>query len=165
MPLILLLLFVVVPIAEIYVLVQVGQALGALPTIGLLLLAAVLGTWLLRREGRRAWQALQTALAERRVPTREVADGALVIVGGAFLLTPGFLTDAVGLACVLPPTRALLRRGLTSFLAARMLGPVGPVLGGLGKRVSRQARGTVVDGEVLHPEDPQNPEDPEGRND
>ncbi len=152
MPLILLLLFVVVPIAEIYVLVQVGQVIGVLPTIGLMILDALLGSWLLRREGRKAWQALQLALAERRVPAKEVADGALVVVGGAFLLTPGFLSDLVGLACVLPPSRALLRRGLTSFLAVRLAGPAGPVLGALGKRVRRPGRGRVVDGEIIDPE-------------
>ncbi len=163
MPLLLLVLFVVVPIAEIYVLVQVGQAIGALPTVGLLLLDALLGSWILRREGRKAWWALQTAVSEHRVPAREVADGALVVVGGAFLLTPGFLSDIVGLACVLPPTRALLRRLLTRVLAVRMLGPVGPVLGGLGglRKVPRtrpgkpgNTDGRVVDGQVIEPEDP-----------
>ena len=121
MPLVLLLAFVVVPIVEIWVIVQVGQAIGILPTLVLLLADAVLGTWLFRREGRKAWQALREAIEERRVPAKEVADGALVVLGGAFLLSPGFVTDAVGVLCLLPPTRALLRRALTGFVRARLL--------------------------------------------
>ncbi|HUR51925.1 MAG TPA: FxsA family protein [Mycobacteriales bacterium] len=122
MPLVLLLVFVVVPVVEIWVIIQVGQAIGVVPTLVLLLADAVLGTWLFRREGRRAWTALRDAIGAGRVPAKEVADGALVVVGGAFLLSPGFVTDAVGLLCVLPPTRALLRRGLTGFVRARLIG-------------------------------------------
>jgi UPF0716 protein FxsA len=120
-PLLLLLLFVVVPVVEIYVIVQVGQLIGIVPTIVLLLADAVLGTWLFRREARRTWSALREALAAHRVPAKEVADGALVILGGAFLLTPGFVTDAVGLLCVLPPTRAVLRRALTELVRRRLV--------------------------------------------
>jgi UPF0716 protein FxsA len=79
------------------------------------------GTWLFRREGRRAWAALREAIAAGRVPAKEVADGALVVVGGAFLLSPGFVTDVVGLLCVLPPTRAFLRRALTGVVRVRLL--------------------------------------------
>jgi UPF0716 protein FxsA len=120
-PLLLLLLFVVVPIVEIWVIVQVGQAIGIVPTLLLLIADAVVGTWLFRREGRRAWAALREAIAAGRVPAKEVADGALVVVGGAFLLSPGFVTDVVGLLCVLPPTRAFLRRALTGIVRVRLL--------------------------------------------
>jgi len=122
MPLLLLVLFVVVPIVEIWVIVQVGQAIGIVPTLVLLLADAVLGTWLFRREGRRAWVALREAIAAHRVPAKEVADGALVVLGGAFLLTPGFVTDAVGVLCLLPPTRAVLRKALTGIVRARLIG-------------------------------------------
>jgi len=122
MPLLLLVAFVVVPLLEIWVIVQVGQAIGVVPTLVLLLVDAVLGTWLFRREGRKAWAALREAIAEHRVPAREVADGALVVVGGAFLLSPGFVTDGVGVLCLLPPTRALLRRALTRVVAVRLIG-------------------------------------------
>jgi UPF0716 protein FxsA len=122
MPLLLLVAFVVVPIVEIWVIVQVGQAIGIVPTLVLLLADAVLGTWLFRREGRRAWTALREATAAHRVPAKEVADGALVVVGGAFLLTPGFVTDVLGVLCLLPPTRAVLRRALTGLVRARLLG-------------------------------------------
>jgi len=122
MPLLLLVLFVVVPIVEIWVIVQVGQAIGIVPTLVLLLADAVLGTWLFRREGRRAWVALREAIAAHRVPAKEVADGALVVLGGAFLLTPGFVTDAVGVLCLLPPTRAVLRKALTGIVRTRLIG-------------------------------------------
>lgn len=122
MPLLLLVLFVVVPIVEIWVIVQVGQAIGIVPTLVLLLADAVVGTWLFRREGRRAWVALREAIAAQRVPAKEVADGALVVLGGAFLLTPGFVTDVIGVLCLLPPTRALLRKALSGLVRARLLG-------------------------------------------
>lgn len=124
MPLVLLVLFVIVPIAEIYVLIQVGQLIGVLWTVLLLLTDAAFGMWLFRSQGRKTWAAFRQALVERRLPAAEVADGALVIVGGAFLLTPGFLTDVVGVLCLLPPTRALLRRSLTGVAARRLAGPV-----------------------------------------
>lgn len=120
MPLLLLLLFVVVPVVEIWLIVQVGQAIGIVPTLVLLLADAVLGTWLFRREGRKAWDALREAIAAQRAPAKEVADGALVVLGGAFLLAPGFLTDAVGVLCLLPPTRALLRGALTGLVRRRL---------------------------------------------
>jgi UPF0716 protein FxsA len=150
-PLLLLVLFVVVPVVEIYVLIQVGQAIGVGPTILLLLADAALGTWLFKREGRKAWTALNQAIAARRVPAREVADGALVVLGGAFLITPGFVSDVVGVLCLLPPTRALLRRALTGVLARRMLGPVAGTGPTRRTRVQgdRTDQGDVVEGEVV----------------
>jgi UPF0716 protein FxsA len=125
MPLLLLVVFIVVPIAELWVLIQVGQAIGVLPTVLLLLADAVLGTWLFRTQGRKTWQAFRLALVERRLPTVEVADGVLVVFGGALLLTPGFLTDVLGVLCLLPPTRAVLRRSLTGLVGRRLLGGAG----------------------------------------
>ena len=106
----LVLLFIVVPIVELYVLIQVGQVIGALPTIGLLVLMSVLGAWLVRREGVRAWSRFRRTLGSGRLPTAEVVDGALLMLGGALLLTPGFLSDIVGLLLALPPTRAVVNR-------------------------------------------------------
>ena len=80
-------LFVVVPIVEIYLLIQVGQAIGGWTTVGLLVLDSILGAYLVKREGGRAWEALQDALQSRRMPARELADGALILVGGTLLLT------------------------------------------------------------------------------
>ena len=156
MPVLLFVAFILVPIAELWVLIQVGHVIGVLPTLALLVLDSLLGAWLLRREGARAWRAFRAALSERRVPAREVADGALVLFGGALLLTPGFLTDVLGLLCILPPTRAVLRRLLTGVVAAR-LGVVG-VVGGLaadnlsGRARPRRPDHDVVEGEVVDPD-------------
>jgi UPF0716 protein FxsA len=122
MPFLLLLaLFVVVPIVEIYVIIQVGQAIGALWTIVLLIADSILGTLLMKSQGRAAWRRFQQALAEGRMPAREVLDGVLVIFGGAFLVTPGFCSDIVGALLLLPPTRAVIRRVLIRRFTFRLL--------------------------------------------
>jgi UPF0716 protein FxsA len=118
MPL-LFLLFVIVPILELYVIIQVGQEIGALWTILILIVDSLVGARLLSWQGRRAWQSFQLALGEGRVPHREVLDGALIILGGAFLLTPGFITDAIGLFLLIPPTRAVARNMLVRLLTRR----------------------------------------------
>jgi UPF0716 protein FxsA len=169
-PLLLVAALVVVPLVEIYVLIQVGQLLGALPTIALLLAMSVLGAVLLKREGARTWRAFREALGSGRVPATEVADGALVIFGGALLLTPGFVTDLFGLLCVLAPSRAVLRRMLTG-LVTRRLGVAGTLglfgAGPLGRRGAAPGRPAapppgsrgrgVVDGEVVDDPPPSDP--------
>jgi UPF0716 protein FxsA len=117
----LVLLFIAVPLAELAVIIQVGQAIGVWWTIGLLLLDSILGSWLMRHQGRSAWRRFNAALQEGRVPTREVLDGALVIFGGALLLTPGFITDILGGVLLIPPTRAVVRGILARRLANRMI--------------------------------------------
>jgi UPF0716 protein FxsA len=92
------------------VIIQVGQAIGVWWTIAILIADSVLGSLLMRSQGRTAWRRFNETLGAARVPAREVADGVLVIFGGALLLTPGFLSDIVGLLFLLPPTRALIRR-------------------------------------------------------
>ncbi|MGN6251637.1 MAG: FxsA family protein [Marmoricola sp.] len=146
----LLVLFVAVPLLEIYVLIQVGQVIGAWWTILLLLADGAFGTWLVRREGRRAWAALTQALGQGRMPSTELADGVLVVVGGTLMLAPGFLTDVVGVLCLLPATRPLARRVLGRLVADR-LGAPHVVVGGRTRRSpGRDARGgDVVRGEVL----------------
>jgi UPF0716 protein FxsA len=112
-PLLLLIgVFVALPIVEIYVIIQVGQAIGALPTIVLLIVESLLGAWLVKREGRRAWRALTQTLSSGQLPGRELADAALVLVGGTLLLTPGFVSDVFGFFFVLPFTRPIARRVL-----------------------------------------------------
>jgi UPF0716 protein FxsA len=113
-------LFIVVPIAELYVIIQVGGAIGIWWTILLLLADSVLGSLLLRAQGRSVWRRFNTALAEGKMPNREVLDGVLVVFGGAFLITPGFLTDIVGLLLLIPPTRSLVRRLLVRRLGRRI---------------------------------------------
>src|SRR3954454_10287433 len=121
MPLLVLLgLFIVVPLAELYVIIQVGHAIGLLPTIALLFADSVLGSILLRSQGRAVWRRFNEALAAGRMPHREVQDGVLVIFGGAFLITPGFITDIFGLLLLLPPTRSVIRRYGMSAIGKRV---------------------------------------------
>jgi UPF0716 protein FxsA len=114
--LLLVLIFIVVPVAEIYVIVKVGEAIGVLPTIALLVLDSFLGAALLRSQGRAAWARFNEALARGKIPAREVLDGAMVILGGAFLITPGFITDVIGALLLIPPSRAIFR-GIVARLA------------------------------------------------
>jgi UPF0716 protein FxsA len=121
MPLLALLaLFIVVPLAELYVILKVGDAIGVVPTIALLAVDSVLGSLLLRAQGRSVWRQFNETMAAGRVPHRELIDGVLVIFGGAFLITPGFLTDIVGLTLLIPPTRAVIRRLLARRLGRRI---------------------------------------------
>jgi UPF0716 protein FxsA len=110
--LVLALLFLVVPLVELYLIIQVGSAIGALNTIGLLLLMSVLGGWLMKREGLGVVRRLQLQVQRGEVPTTELVNAFLILFGGALMLTPGFLTDVVGMALLLPPVRAVVRRGL-----------------------------------------------------
>ena len=110
------LLFLVVPIVELAVIVQVGQAVGVWNTIGLLLLMSVLGGWLMKREGLGVLRRIQRTVEQGRVPSTELVDGVLIVVGGALMLTPGFLSDVLGISLLLPPVRAVVRR-----VAARRL--------------------------------------------
>lgn len=128
MPLLLIVLFIVVPIAELYVIIQVGELIGVLPTLILLLADALLGSWLLKHQGRGAWRRFNEAIAARRFPGKEVADGVLIVIGGTLLLTPGFITDVVGVFFLLPPTRALTRALLRRYAAGRfaVVGVGGP---------------------------------------
>ncbi|MGH3666439.1 MAG: FxsA family protein [Egibacteraceae bacterium] len=111
MPVALLLVaFIVVPLVEIFVIVGVADGIGWPPTLLILFVVSIAGAWLVRREGRAAWRSFRRALDEARMPAAEVVDGALVLVGGALLLTPGFVTDTLGLLLVLPPSRAVANR-------------------------------------------------------
>jgi UPF0716 protein FxsA len=112
--------FILVPLAELAVLIAVGDVIGLLPTLVLLLVVSVAGAWLAKREGLAAWRRFNLAMADGRIPTVEVADGAMILLAGALLLTPGFLTDVAGILLLLPPTRALARR-LAPRIAARRL--------------------------------------------
>ncbi len=136
---ILLLAFVAIPILELAVILKVGALVGLWPTLLLLVADSMLGAALVRREGRRAWQAFRRALREGRWPSDEVAQGALVLVGGALLLTPGFVTDGVGLLLLLPVTRAAASRLLRRRLVAS---------GRLRRHVDRSGR-DVLDVQVM----------------
>jgi UPF0716 protein FxsA len=149
---ILTLLFVVVPLLELYLLIQLGQVIGAWWTILILFADAMLGSWLVKREGGRTWRALQDALASGRMPAKELADGALVLVGGTLLITPGFLSDIAGLFCILPFTRPVARRVLTGVIARRlvvMTAPPSAASSYPGETGRRPGHGDVIRGEVV----------------
>ena len=150
MPILLVALFILVPIAELAVIIQVGQAIGVWWTIAILIADSILGSLLMRSQGRAAWRRFNEALQAGRVPAREVADGVLVIFGGALLLTPGFLSDIFGLLFLLPPTRAVIRRvflrqamkRITVSMAGAAM-PRGPF--GARRARSDDVEGTAVD--------------------
>ena len=121
MPLLLVLAFILIPIAELYVIFAVvGDAIGVGWTLALLVADSILGSLLLRSQGRAVWRRFNEALGAGRMPHREVLDGVLVIFGGALLITPGFITDVVGLALLVPPSRAVVRRMLVRVLGRRV---------------------------------------------
>jgi UPF0716 protein FxsA len=141
----LVILFIVVPILELWLIIEIGGAIGVGPTLALLLADALLGSLLLRHQGRGALQRFNQALAERRFPGKEVADGLLIAIGGTLLLTPGFISDIVGLIFLIPPSRAIVRRMLKGLVGKRILvmgGPAGASYGaaGAGSRVYGYAK-------------------------
>lgn len=161
----------VVPVVEIFVIIQVGQVIGAWPTVALLIFESALGAWLVKREGRRAWNALRTSMQTALMPGKELADAALVLIGGTLLLTPGFVTDIFGFFFILPFTRPIARRLLSGLVTKRLLASAsgGPLTGFMpGGPASGPAsgpaddargpkgppgRGDVVQGEVVDPDE------------
>jgi len=144
----LLLAFIVVPIVELYVIIQVGSAIGGWETIGLLVLDSIVGAWLVRREGFSILAKVQASLANGELPTNALIDGLLVLVAGALMLTPGFLTDGLGLVLLLPPTRAIVRAALKKRFAGHVTiagGPYGAPFGGPGFTEARGTETTVRD--------------------
>ena len=118
---VLVVLFLLVPLAELYVIIQVGQAFGSLNTIALLIIISAAGAWLVKREGMSVWRRFQRQVQDGAVPGREIADGVMILFAGALLMSPGFLTDLLGIALLLPPVRAVVR-GAVMKRAARRAG-------------------------------------------
>jgi len=113
-------LFIVLPIAELFIIIEVvGDSIGVLWTLALLAADSILGSLLLRAQGRTVWRRFQATMQSGRMPHREVQDGVLIIFGGALLITPGFLTDVLGLLLLIPPTRSVIRRFVMRALARR----------------------------------------------
>jgi UPF0716 protein FxsA len=157
---VLVLAFVVVPLVEIWAILQVGQLVGPWWTIALLVLDSMVGAWLIKREGGRAWKALRDALQGGRMPAKEIADGALILIAGTLMLSPGFVLDLVGLLLLLPVTRPVARRILTRFVERRLVvgttfgaglgGPFGNMSGpGNDRRPGAEPEGPVVRGDVV----------------
>ncbi|WP_310963456.1 FxsA family protein [Nocardioides terrisoli] len=136
--------FIAVPVLEIWVIIQVGEVIGAWWTILLLIADGVFGSWLVKHEGRRAWTALRMTLQAGRMPARELADGILILIGGTLMISPGFVSDVFGMLCILPFTRPVGRRLLAGFVSRRLVmrGPQSPGPRQPGEDV---VRGTVVD--------------------
>ncbi|TQS46721.1 FxsA family protein [Cryptosporangium phraense] len=164
-------LSIVFAVAEIAVLVQIGQAIGLGWTLLLMLASAVLGSWLLRREGGRAFRALREAAREGRTPAKETAEGAVVLAGSLLMILPGFLSDVVGILLLLPPVRTLAGRlvlrsaarrlppevstallGPMQVRSKRMRTPAGAASPGQGEqmpaRTTNAGAGTVIEGEI-----------------
>ena len=116
----LVLIFIVVPLVELAVIIQVGQALGVLNTIALLLLVSFVGAWLVKREGMGVWRRFRRQVDSGVVPARELADGVMIIFAGALLMTPGFVTDLLGLSLLMPPVRAAIRATTLARLTRRV---------------------------------------------
>lgn len=119
LPLLLFLAILMLPALEVYVIIQVGMLIGGWPTAALLIGGVVLGVWLVRREGRRAWQVLQDSLRRGVVPEREINDAGMTLAGGMLLVVPGFITDVLGLLLILPLTRPAVRRLMGAYGARR----------------------------------------------
>ena len=137
---ILFLFFLIVPFVEIYVLLKVGGLIGALPTVLMVVFTAVLGAWLLKRQGFATWVRFQQSMAQGQAPVLEMIEGPVLLVGGALLLTPGFFTDILGFACLVPA----LRRKMALYLIEKHL-IVAAAGGPFQKPFSRD--GNVIEGE------------------
>jgi len=135
------LLFVVGPIVELYLIIQVSHVIGGWQTIALLLVESVLGAWLMKRQGRGVWRRIQAQLRDRRLPQADLVDGGLIIFAGALMLTPGFLTDLLGFVLLIPPSRAVARRALMRRFSRRL----GTGFAFLGNGSGRRGRGRVYD--------------------
>ena len=109
MAVVLFVLLIVVPIVRLAVIIQVSQAIGALNTIGLLILVGIVGAWLAKREGLAVYRRFRRQVEAGVVSGREIADGFMILLAGALLLTPGFVTDVLALLLLLPPVRAAIR--------------------------------------------------------
>lgn len=155
------LLLLAMPVVELAVIVQVAEEIGVLETLALLVAISIAGAWLLKQQGLAMWRSLQATMARGEVPTKEATDGAVIVFGGALLLTPGFVTDVFGLLLLLPPTRALVKssfRKLFAGWAIKRAGPAGKVYSATVTRVRRSPTASPP-GDRLPGEGPRDGED------
>lgn len=113
-------IFVIGPIVELYVIIQVAHVVGAWQTIALLLVEGAIGAWLIKRQGRRALARIQAALQSGQLPTKELVDGGLILFAGALMVAPGFITDILGFLLLIPPSRALFRMAVMRHFKDRI---------------------------------------------
>jgi UPF0716 protein FxsA len=149
----LLILFVTVPLGELFLLIEVGQAIGALPTIALCLLTAMLGASLLRQQGLQTLARARHNLDRGALPAIELLEAVALIIGGVLLLTPGLVTDVVGFACLIPPTR----RFLVQWVLARLAVRVGPSGSSQGPGARDGDGGYTIEGDYARRDDEQRP--------
>ncbi|CAN5438642.1 hypothetical protein BH10ACT1_BH10ACT1_39280 [soil metagenome] len=155
-----LLLLVVAPLAELYVIIQVADVIGGWQTIGLLVIESAIGAWLLKRQGLAALGKISAAIEAGRVPGKELVDGFLILVAGALMLAPGFIGDVIGYLLLIPPTRALFRIPLQKRFESGKHGRLFTMAGGTGpggRFVGTFRAGTVYDatGQEAAPHDRQ----------
>ena len=148
-------LLVATPIVEVWLLIDVGRHIGLWPTVLILVAEALIGAWLMRREGSRAWKGLNEALIAGKIPTGHLADAALILVGGVLLMLPGFITDVFGFLFLLPWTRPMARK-LIAFFVARRMNRMGAAV-----MRARVDRSNLIEGETVDPApNPARPDDP-----
>ena len=149
--------FVAVPLIEIALFIQIGGAIGLWPTLGIVILTAILGTWLVRTQGAMAMGNLRRSFSELDDPTEPLAHGAMILLAGALLLTPGFFTDAFGFALLMPP----VRKAAFDYLRKRVhvqrfdMGPQGPSARAEPHRPGHQD--DVIEGEYMEVDPPKRP--------
>ncbi|WP_299304888.1 FxsA family protein [uncultured Litoreibacter sp.] len=140
------LLFVTIPIIEIALFIQVGGWLGLWPTLGIVILTAIMGTWLVRAQGLQAMSNIKSNLNDLRDPTESLAHGAMILASGLLLLTPGFFTDAVGFALLVPPIRLALFHAIRSRVKVQSFVNAGPP-------PRQSSDGDVIDGDFVDLDD------------
>lgn len=148
-----LLLFILIPIAEIMLLLKVSQFIGAWTTVGLVLLTAFLGINLLKRQGLSTLSRFQQRLQSGQIPAQEMVEGMLIAFSGALLLTPGFITDAIGFTCLIPPVRALIAKRILRSGGGFIMGGFSSQAG-FGQPRSPFDKGETIDGEFRDETDP-----------
>lgn len=146
----LLVLLVVVPIIELYVFIQVSSAIGFLNALGIVILISIFGCWLVKRAGTKVWARFNEQLVAQRTPSKEVADGVCLLIAGALLIVPGFITDAIGLLLLLPPIRSVASKALVRRYTGRAGFRVITATYGSGD-------GTIIDTGTAEPRPPTSP--------
>lgn len=143
----LLLLFILVPVAELYLFLTLGEELGVKNTIAIIIITAILGTALTKSQGRRAMRKFQQATAEGRMPAKEALEGLMILLAGAVLITPGFLTDTVGFLLLVPPVRT----AVAGFLGKRLKGKIQIITPGMPPQDPQEERpkSKLDDGNVI----------------